>query len=918
MKRIISVFSLLIPLLLSAEAYDLLPTETRMTTIYSNFSSIGLSAEFNSVDISKTVEDGQNFSVVNIENTHPSGSIGEPQIPVIRRLVEVPTGAQVSLNAVCAGEKDVFLTNRVYPNQPSLEKRIGAQVEFTIDIAAYSENSVYGEELARITDEGYIRGHRFVTIEVYPVRYEPYSGKLTMRDRIDVELVLAGSDVAATRLNYERYYNRQHEQFIKKMMLNAFAYGEESYPDLPIGYLIIVPDALVSGLTDFIAWKERKGYDVTVALKSQTGSTNALIKAYIQNAYDNWPVPPAYVLLIGDNEMPAYTGSSSGEITDHPYGQLQGGDIFHDVWLGRFSVTNAAQLTNIINKTLNYEQPSLWTQGTEWCKKAVFMASSDNHSITEGTHRYVIQNFLGPAGFACDTLWNYSGATTAQVSAAFNDGRSWGVYSGHGGTTSWADGPSFSQANVNALTNVSEYPIVMSYACNTGMWSVAECFAETWIRAGNKAGVSFWASAPSSYWTEDDTLERWVFKGMFDSSITWERGFYDYGLLGVYIHNTSVQYYYEAYNLFGDPSIDGWTDYPNAISVNYPSSIPVGGIDVQMTVNTAKAPVKDALICLKNDDSTWTGYTNASGSATIHVSNSTPCSLLVTVTGHDLNPHFGRIYVISSGAYVSYLRYIPAGNGQVNPGATYNMSVWVKNWGTQTAHNAVGTLSSADPNITVNQNTVSYGNINSNDSTAGSTTFNISVDAGLADGYSIPMTLTVTATESTWVSNFNISVNAPDINVLGYYGPPEILPGDTVEIGSYIKNAGSGTAQNVHTVLNSLSKDPYIVLLDSIQNHSQLNPGDSVKLENAYRIYIMPTCPTPYFSEFELLVQGDGGYAYYDTFSLGIGSVVFNEDFEGANTWTYTGSTCWHVTTRRSHSATHSMFSGNETGNYNN
>ncbi|MBN1619358.1 hypothetical protein JW890_01405, partial [candidate division WOR-3 bacterium] len=893
MKKFISVLALLIPLSLIAEVYDLTPSQTQMNVTYSNFSSVGLRAEFNSVELSKKLENGQFYTSVGIQNTHPSGELGQPNIPVIRRLVEIPSGASVSLNAFPSGEKEIFLTSRIYPNQPSLVKIPGSERVFEIDNSAYTENLVYGNEPARIVDEGYIRGHRFVTVEVYPVRYEPATGSLTLRENVDIEILLNGSDVPLTRLNYERYYTKPHEAYIRKAMLNAFSYGNIDYPSLPIEYLIIVPDALAPNLSSFVEWKERKGYNVTVALKSQVGTTNTAIKNYIQNAYNNWPVPPAFVLLIGDDDMPAYTGAYSSSITDHPYGQLHGGDLFHDVWLGRFSVANATQLNNIVNKTLLYEKPSLWTQGNAWCKKAVFMASTDNHSISEGSHRYVIQTYLGPAGFICDSLWSYYGATTGQVSAAFNDGRSWGIYSGHGSSTSWADGPSFSQANVNALTNISEYPIVMSYACNTGQWSVAECFAETWIRAGDKGSVSFWASAPSSYWTEDDTLERWVFHAIFDSTVTWQRAFYDYGLLGVYHLGSRVQYYYDAYNLFGDPSIDGWTDYPNALTVNHPATIPVGGIDVQFTVNTAKAPARNALVALKTGDSTWTAYTNASGSATVHVFNQSPCSLLVTITGHNLNPYTGTIYVISSGAYVSYLRYIPAGNGQINPGQTYNLSVWVKNWGTQTAHSVVGTLTSSDPNITINQNTVNYGNINSGDSTAGSSQFNVTIAGGLQDGYSIPMTLTIAATESTWVSNFNLAVNAPVMAVKGYYGPSELMPGDTVFISPYFNNTGSGTATSVQTHLRSISKDPYITILDSTENCSQLNPGDSVRLNNAYRIAVSPSCPTPYFPEFEFFVQSAGGYVFADSFSLGVGSVVFNEDFEGTNTWTYTGTTCW-------------------------
>jgi len=616
----------------------------------SEFTNILLEAEFSSVEINnEKIENGEIFSEIIIPNTHQSGVIGSPQIPVLRRIIEIPADAQVSVRATSGIEKTIILNNRVYPLQPPVEKILGALVEFKINSDKYLAGNIYGEELVKIVDQGYIRGHHFVTIEIYPVKYDPKLNKLVIRENINVELILGNSNAAKTQYFYNRYNNMQMNSFLEKTLLNANTYGDGRVPTTPIGYLIITPDNYESQLSEFIEWKRQKGFYVTVANKTTAGATSTAIKSYIQNAYDTWVIPPQYVLLIGDGDMPAYTGQSSYEITDHPYGQLQGGDALHDVWLGRWSISTPTELDNIIEKTLNYEKPSDWTSGTAWCKKAVFMASTDNYQITEGTHRWVIQNYMGSDGFACDTLWNHSGATTGQVSTAFNNGRSWGVFSGHGATTYWDDGPHFGQSEVNALTNQDMYSIVQSYACITGQWSVSECFAETWIRAADKGAVSFWASSPSSFWTEDDTLERWVFMGLYDSSINNLRGFLDYGMYGVYLAGSSVNYYFDAYNLMGDPSIDAWTGYPVTPSVNYQDTLPIGIVNVQVSVDVSKAPFENALVAISNDDSLWTAYTNSSGIANIQVSTTTSESLLVVVTGHNLEPYFGYIEINSAG-----------------------------------------------------------------------------------------------------------------------------------------------------------------------------------------------------------------------------------------------------------------------------
>ncbi len=642
----------LFPLILIIIAVSL-PAEIEISLISSDLNHINLKVDIGNIHTSNVIQNGQNYTSLTISNTHSSGQVGEPLIPVIRKLVEIPHGAEVEIQAAAIEENQIFITNRLFPVQPSVWKIPDSYEEFTIDNLAYQSGKIYGEQIVKITDSGFIRGHRFITLEIYPVLYNPGNGNLIFRNLIDVNLTLTGSDLISTQKAYNRYYTRLTEIYLDNTMLNAFAYEIlESYPPMPIGYLIITPDAYVSTLDSFAAWKHMKGYHVTIASLSQTGFTSGDIKNYIQNAYDQWNIPPQFILFVGDNEIPAFTGTQTSSITDHPYAQLDGSDMFPDVWTGRWSISSISELEHIIEKTMIYEHPALWNSGEAWSKKAVFMASNHNYTITEGTHRWVIQTFLGPYGYFCDTLWNHSGATTAQVSSAYNDGRSLGVFSGHGSTISWSDGPQFNQSNVNALTNTYMYPVVQSYACYTGKWSVSECFAETWIRAEDKGAVSFWGSSPGSCWTEDDTLERWVFQAIFDSLITWERGFYDYGLFGVYTYGgTYVQpkYYYEAYNLFGDPSLDAWTDYPVSITITHPNELPKGISVVHINVNSSKAPIEDALIAFSDDDSLWTDYSNASGSADIQINTTGIDTITLVVTGHNLDPYQVDIPVTLNG-----------------------------------------------------------------------------------------------------------------------------------------------------------------------------------------------------------------------------------------------------------------------------
>ncbi|MCU0372421.1 MAG: C25 family cysteine peptidase, partial [Ignavibacteria bacterium] len=212
------------------------------------------------------------------------------------------------------------------------------------------------------------------------------------------------------------------------------------------------------------------------------------------------------------------------------------------------------QLGNIITKTIYMENGvnSLW-------KKNVFMASTDNHAITEGTHNFVIDSFFIPNQYTVNTkLYSYYGATTTQVSQSIDSGKIFAIYSGHGSTTSWADGPVFTQSNVNALNNTI-YPHVYSFACITGSYHMSgECFAETWVRIP-KGGVIFWGSSVNSYWDEDDILERRIERALFTENLKKNAENFVRGKILLIQHYGSItptmQRYIEMYNCMGDPSI---------------------------------------------------------------------------------------------------------------------------------------------------------------------------------------------------------------------------------------------------------------------------------------------------------------------------------------------------------------------------
>lgn len=577
--------------------------------------------------------------------------IGKPMLPVIREFVEVPEDAELSIETEVGAIHELSLRYPIYPKQAPVPKIVGYKPEFTIDRDYYAIDKFLPEVIARITNIEEIRGHRVAVIEVYPVQYNPARSKIHYFRDIKVTIRFQGANWVATRSKLERYWSPYFENRLRTIV-NYEYYKDEMLPiPIPIGYLIITPDAWYNSILRLADWKMQKGYYVTVAQLSQTGSSKTEILNYIQNAYNNWVVPPTFVLLVGDvDQIEYWTGQGRGNPpTDLNYGLMDVDDYFSDIDISRFSVATQVELDSLIDKTIRYEKNN-WTQGTDWCKKMYFIASSDAsfHGIAESTHQYCMEKARA-SGVICDSIWLYYDSAGTPLPDVINDGRSWVMYSGHGSTYRWAD-CNFTVGDVHNLTNVDKPAFVGTFACLSGSYGAPECFSESWVRTGYRGGIANFASSVLSYWDEDDILQRRMYDVAFDSGFTSVMGMLNKGKLLLYLHygdSPTVRRYFEMYNMIGDASIDAYWDIPHTLNVVHPLIIPAGPFSFPVTVTDSGSPVEGALVCAKSD-TIFVGYTNSGGQVTLNGVNPNPCILLITVTGHNLHTYQGICQVVGT------------------------------------------------------------------------------------------------------------------------------------------------------------------------------------------------------------------------------------------------------------------------------
>lgn len=497
---------------------------------------------------------GAEYTTVSMDDAENLAEVGLPRVPVYRTWIEIPIGATVDVTVNELRIEEISHDGSALV--PSVESAPKDQPRDAFNMAydpqVYSSGNPFPESWVRVVYAGGMRGRNLALVEVMPLRWNPQDNSYTLLAGAEIELAFQGGDIARSYEQAASLACTEYERILQNMLMNYGTF-EGGLDTPPAPYLIIGHSDFVDTAMDaFVAHKQALGFDVDMVDLSVTGSTADEIRTYIQNAIAGGTV---YVLLVGDTAfLPGGSATTYSDVTDLYYACLDDGGWVPDCFLGRFSVQTTGQAFTMAQRVIDYEN-SVGVQ--DWVQNALFIASSDNSSVSEGTHNYCIETYLDPRGYNSIKVYPSQGGTAANAVTAINDGVSMLTFSGHGSQTSWGD-MSFGSSSFNQLNNDGMYPGVLSHACLTGAYSTGTCWGETWTRTPERGGLYFWGSVPSSYWDEDDIQQRGEYESFLGNDVYWPKGYMNQGLMSVYTYYSGggrTQYYYEGYTLFGDPSV---------------------------------------------------------------------------------------------------------------------------------------------------------------------------------------------------------------------------------------------------------------------------------------------------------------------------------------------------------------------------
>jgi len=591
-------------------------------------------------NLANVVYDGVTYQQIQFSSSAVTIEKGWAELPFISASIQLPARKNVDLEVTYTEFTDYQLDFPLVPSRGTISR---SQDPNTIPYQIAPESVMdkfYPGNLAYAEEPYIIRDVRGTSVRVFPFQYN--SATNTLRVYTKMEVLLAENDEPATNPLLVENPNPIRE--VRGMYKSLFINYQE--PRIPLwmadhgDILVITTSRDETAIQPYIDWKKEKGYNV----EKEVVATGTNVKSLIQTKYaanNNL----MYVLLVGGwNDIKSDLGSfgslGSGP-TDPILGDVTGtaSQYRPDISIGRMSASSAAQVTTQVNKTIQYEKnPNM---DAAWYSTFAGLGSNDGYGGDDGekdhTHIINIYDYRLVPKYSYNQhkgFYDYNGTASASALAtAINNGVSTIAYCGHGSENSFVT-TGFNNNNINALNNGQKLPFIVSVACVNGAFHSqgGNCFAEVWLKKENGGAVITWMATINQPWNPPMRGQDYfydVLTGGYNyttqpgNGISTEELRTHWGAIAVNAANLMLNEATTSDDLatvrtwttFGDPNLQLRTKQPAEIASSNNSLIPE--MSYETTITAGGAPVKDALVCLSQDNVYVKGFTDESGNVSL-------------------------------------------------------------------------------------------------------------------------------------------------------------------------------------------------------------------------------------------------------------------------------------------------------------
>ena len=782
------------------------------------------------------------------------------------------------------------------------ESRFETNINIDSNIRQKSKGSFYPENNLVVSDAMIFRGVVVKQITFHPYRINLQTGDIEIYN--DVDFLIEEYHVNNTRNYHTVKLSKMFEPLYSSLISNYEPSSREEDYQTPAVLYIGGGSSLDNPyVQDLIDWRHKTGFIVYTASTSDIGSSTSSIKNYIQNLYENSQNPPEIVGLIGDTggsyAIDYFTESWSGYSGpgDFPYSQLDGNDLFPEVFIGRISVNSSSDLANVINKTLVYEKATYLNQiGDEWYERGALCGDpTSSGQSTIITNEY-IANILNAYGFE-DVNGNYGAGNYANwMENELEDGSLYMNYRGFMGTSG------FGSSNINSASNGYKNPFAVFITCGTGSYN-STCLSEEFFRAGSvsnpKGAVASVGTATSGTHTLfNNIVNMGIYDGIFPKNLQYAGAAMANGrlsLLQTYPGdpNNWVSIFSYWNNLIGDPALRLWTDTPENMFADFDSIVTAGEnfIDVLVT-NESGLPVNNASITLLkgNDEIFKTVLTDVTGNASIDLEYVTFGEVHLTVIKQNYKPIESSFQIVQSAnnANVSFdnisiddsVAELTTGNndGILNPGERVIVNIPIENLGNNNLQNLQGTLISnnQDDLVSIVSSLNNYGSLDSGELSFGDNSYVIELSPSFTQVDELGLRLNISDGENEWSSliNLNLSAGFLVFDSFELIDGSELSPGEDTYLKVYLKNEGNFLLEDVQ--LDLLPSGQLVNIIEGTTFLGDIDYGEVSSSSNLSNLLISINENTINGSVININsnVTSSNGYNQNLVFNMNVGNIV--------------------------------------------
>lgn len=930
----------------------------------------------------KTTGDG--FSEIAIPECRNWGEEGNPSVPFYGADVLLPAGKEIAdIEIVFLSYYDEITGINLAP-APKLfpvSKGIDEGYKPVPNPEIYSSDKPFPAKIINNISTGFLQGHSIGSYSICPLIFLPMDQKIIVIRDIVVRVHYQTTEKATKALSFLKNSVITEKRIINIVenagLLKDYVYPSSKSEESDI--LLITKNSLLSSFSEYIEFKESTGFFVSTMVTEDIftqyeGVDNMeKIRNCIIDYYGNYGIE--YVILGGDADPNSSTdrivphrGFAAMDDEDIPsdmyyccldgtwdddgnllWGEQGETDLYAEVAIGRLCIDNATEVANFTNKLKLYQNNPVVAD----IKKVLMVGEELNNNPPTYGDTYKEEIAIGTSNHGFTTA---GVPTDYQISRLYDTQGGWDKYDvfqkfnttganllnhlGHSNVTYNMRMETSDLTTSNFTNNGTTRGFVIGYSqgCYNGSfdnrddwggYGTTDCFAEkiTTIGTAEVAAVAnsrYGWYAPGNTNSTSQYVDRQFFDAIFGEDIT-VIGFVNSDSkednASYFTNDANMKWVVYETNLFGDPSMDIWTDTPTDIVATYPSQISIGALAVNVSTNAPFSRIG----MVQNGELIGRAIANSNGNASVQftspVTGSEPIE--VSVIAHNRNRHQGTITVFTNQACVlfdSFQISDPTGNnnGIADFGELINISLGVKNVGQLPANNVSVTLSSSSGYALLNDNLEIYGNFEPEQTIFIDNAFSFVVAPDVPDQFEIPFNVAATA-GSTWNSTFNMTASAPVLGLTDYIisdptgnNDGRLDPGESVSISFEAINTGHSNAPVTSAEL--LTSCNYITILNPTADLETLNTGESD--DAVFEIAVDPSAPIGTMAHF-LVKLSSGEYETEKEYTAKIGRIV--EDWESGNfyqfNWQFSGNEDWFLTNSNPYEGTYCAQSGDIANN---